>query len=85
MNAFTNTTPHSTAASLLLQAEDELNEARDLVELVFMAAAQWLADQHLAPTPIVPAFRQLFGLSSIEACEASASTARYRTLRKAFA
>lgn len=47
-------------------------------------AAQWLADQNPPPSPVVPVLRQRFNLSPMEACEACALAAQYRTNRKAF-
>jgi hypothetical protein len=46
-------------------------------------AASWLADQNPAPQPIIPLIRERFGLSALEACEASALSNRYRIYRKA--
>ncbi|MGO4480414.1 MULTISPECIES: hypothetical protein [Rhizobium] len=46
-------------------------------------AAQWLAEQNPAPQPIIPLIRERFGLSALEACEASALSNRYRIYRKA--
>jgi hypothetical protein len=48
-------------------------------------AARWLADQHQPPKPIVPALRQRFGLSSLQATEACAMAQRFRMLRGAMA
>lgn len=47
-------------------------------------AAQWLADQSQPPRPIVPALRERFNLSALEATEAAALADRYRMLRRAF-
>ncbi len=47
-------------------------------------AAAWLADQNQPPKPIVPALRQRFGLSSLQATEACAMAERFRLLRRAF-
>jgi hypothetical protein len=47
-------------------------------------AAMWLSEQNLAPRPIVPALRQRFNLSALEACEAAAMAEKYRMLRGAF-
>jgi hypothetical protein len=47
-------------------------------------AAIWLADEQLPPQPIIPALRQRFGLSALEACEAAALANKFRTIRKAF-
>lgn len=47
-------------------------------------AAQWLADQHPAPTPVIPILRDRFGLTALEACEAPALAEKYRTNRRAF-
>ncbi|WP_037436176.1 hypothetical protein [Sinorhizobium fredii] len=47
-------------------------------------AAQWLADQNPRPKPIVPALRQRFNLSALEAVEAAAMSERFRICRKAF-
>lgn len=48
-------------------------------------AARWLADQHQPPKPIVPALRQRFGLSGLQATEACAMAQRFRMLRSAMA
>ena len=48
-------------------------------------AAQWLADQPVPPTPLVPTLQQRFGLTLIEATEACALATRYRMLRSAMA
>ena len=48
-------------------------------------AAIWLADQRLAPQPVIPALQARFGLTAREACEATALADRYRVLRSAFA
>ncbi|MDI7865058.1 hypothetical protein MRS76_24380 [Rhizobiaceae bacterium n13] len=47
-----------------------------------IVAAQWLADQAQSPSPIVPALRQRFGLSAVEATETVALAAKYRIFRK---
>ncbi|MEY9629044.1 hypothetical protein [Sinorhizobium fredii] len=47
-------------------------------------AAQWLADQANPPRPIIPALRQRFNLSALEATEAAAMSDRFRICRKAF-
>jgi len=47
-------------------------------------AAAWLADQHQPPKPIVPALRQRFNLSALEACEAAAMAEKYRLVRSVF-
>jgi hypothetical protein len=41
-------------------------------------AAAWLAAQHKPPRPLVPALRQRFGLSALEACEAAALAQDFR-------
>jgi len=46
-------------------------------------AAQWLADQAQSPRPIVPALKNRFGLSAVEACEAAAMADRFRIYRRA--
>lgn len=46
-------------------------------------AAQWLAEQNPAPTPIIPAVRESFGITALEACEAAALSNKYRVWRKA--
>ncbi|MFF2320235.1 hypothetical protein ACFVTJ_04195 [Agrobacterium sp. NPDC058088] len=46
-------------------------------------AAQWLAEQNPAPTPIVPNLRERFGLSALEACEAAALSNKYKVWRRA--
>ncbi|WP_105438483.1 hypothetical protein [Neorhizobium sp. T25_13] len=48
-----------------------------------VSAAQWLADERHPPQPIIPELRRRFGLSALEACEASAMAQRFRTYRKA--
>ena len=47
-------------------------------------AAMWLADQANPPRLAVPALKQRFGLTALEACQAIAMAARFRTLRRAF-
>lgn len=47
-------------------------------------AAQWLSNQNPAPRPIIPALRERFPLSALEAIESAALAERYRMLRKAF-
>lgn len=47
-------------------------------------AAQWLAEQTPEIKPIVPALRERFGLSALEACEAAALATKFRVYRKAF-
>jgi hypothetical protein len=44
----------------------------------------WLADQANPPRLAVPALKQRFGLTALEACQAIAMAARFRTLRRAF-
>ncbi|MEH6718858.1 MAG: hypothetical protein V7704_08265 [Aurantimonas endophytica] len=34
------------------------------------AAAEWLASQPVAPSPIIPIMRARFGLTVVEACQA---------------
>lgn len=46
-------------------------------------AAMWLADQRPAPSPIIPALRQRFGLSTIDACKAAALSEKFRIYRRA--
>ncbi|MCJ8030069.1 hypothetical protein KYK30_32030 [Shinella yambaruensis] len=41
-------------------------------------AAQWLANERTPPRPIIPALRQRFGLSALEATEAAAMADTYR-------
>lgn len=48
-----------------------------------VTAAQWLAEEQSPPQPIIPELRRRFGLSALEACEASAMAQRFRTYRKA--
>ncbi|WP_457660913.1 hypothetical protein [Sinorhizobium medicae] len=45
-------------------------------------AAQWLADQNPPPRPIVPALKQRFGLTCLQACEAAAMAERFRLYRR---
>ncbi|MEZ0002050.1 hypothetical protein ABIA18_003847 [Sinorhizobium fredii] len=47
-------------------------------------AAQWLADETNPPRPIIPALRQRFNLTALEATEAAAMSDRFRICRKAF-
>jgi hypothetical protein len=47
-------------------------------------AAQWLAEQTVPPSPIVPTLRERFGLSIHEAAEAASLAQQYRVLRRAF-
>lgn len=46
-------------------------------------AAIWLADLREPPHPVVPALKERFGLSAVEACEAIAWADRMRIYRKA--
>ncbi|OQP86029.1 hypothetical protein BTR14_13175 [Rhizobium rhizosphaerae] len=46
-------------------------------------AAIWLADLREPPHPVVPALKERFGLSAVEACEAIALADRMRIYRKA--
>jgi len=46
-------------------------------------AAQWLAEQNLTPTPIIPAIKERFGLNAREACEAAALSNKYKVWRRA--
>lgn len=48
-----------------------------------VAAAQWLADERQPIHPIIPELRQRFGLTAMEACEASAMAQRFRIYRRA--
>lgn len=48
-------------------------------------AAIWLADQSSPPSPLIPALRDRFKLTAMEACQASELASRFRTLRRAFA
>ncbi|TDX88470.1 hypothetical protein EDE05_102447 [Neorhizobium sp. R1-B] len=48
-----------------------------------VVAAQWLADEQQPPQPIIPELRRRFGLSALEACEASAMAQRFRIYRRA--
>lgn len=41
-------------------------------------AAEWLAFQPEPPRPLIPALRTRFGLSALEACEASARAQDFR-------
>lgn len=47
-------------------------------------AAIWFADQKEPPRPAVPALRDRFGLSTLEATEALAMAQRFRINRRAF-
>jgi len=49
-----------------------------------IVAAQWLADQRQPPHPVVPALKERFGLSALEACEAIARARQMTICRKAF-
>jgi len=44
-------------------------------------AATWLAAQEKAPHPVVPSLRQRFGLSTLDACKATAEAAAIRRRR----
>lgn len=46
-------------------------------------AAQWLADLREPPHPVVPALKERFGLTSLQATEAIAWAGRMRAYRKA--
>jgi hypothetical protein len=46
-------------------------------------AARWLADLRDPPHPIVPALRERFGLTALEATEVCAMAQRFRMYRKA--
>jgi hypothetical protein len=46
-------------------------------------AAQWLAEQNPAPTPMVPILRERFGLTALEATEACALSNKCRVWREA--
>ncbi len=48
-------------------------------------AAIWFADQKDPSSPPVPALRDRFGLTTLEATEALAMAQRFRIVRKAFA
>ncbi|MHC2488153.1 hypothetical protein CN068_06895 [Sinorhizobium meliloti] len=61
--------------SILTPPEHEHSEAVTL-------AAQWLADQNPRPRPIVPALKQRFGLTCLQACEAAAMSERFRLYRR---
>ncbi|MCV3738358.1 hypothetical protein OCK02_19310 [Rhizobium sp. TRM96647] len=50
-----------------------------------LAAAQWLAEQVPPPRLAVPALKERFSLSALQACEAIAMADRFRVLRKAHA
>lgn len=47
-------------------------------------AAMWLSEQNPPPRPIVPALRERFGLTALQATEAAAMAHKFRTNRKAF-
>lgn len=47
-------------------------------------AAQWYSEQRPRPSPAVPAIREKFGLSAMEACEALAMARLFQVNRKAF-
>lgn len=49
-----------------------------------LCAAQWLADQHEPPKLAVPALKERFGLSTLEACKACTLANRFRIARRAF-
>ncbi len=44
-------------------------------------AAQWLASQNPPPKPVIPALKNRFGLTAVEACEAAAMADRFRMYR----
>ncbi|THK35626.1 hypothetical protein EHS39_23650 [Ensifer sp. MPMI2T] len=48
-------------------------------------AAMWLGDQAQPPRPIIPALRERFNLSALEATEAAAMAERFRICRSAHA
>lgn len=48
-------------------------------------AAQWLSDQANPPRPIIPALRERFNLSALEATEAAALSERFKIYRQAHA
>lgn len=62
---------------------DNLSPPEHAHSEVVTLAAQWLADLREAPHPVVPALRERFGLSALEATEACAMAQRFRTYRKA--
>ena len=45
--------------------------------------AIWFADLRDPPHPVVPALKERFGLTAVEACEAIASADRMRIYRRA--
>lgn len=47
-------------------------------------AAIWFADQHPRPAPPIPALRDRFGLTPLEAVEAIRMADRMQMLRRAF-
>jgi len=49
-----------------------------------MQAAQWLSEQNPPPSPVVPALRQRFNMSAMEACEAIKLAGDFRTNPRAF-
>lgn len=48
-----------------------------------VAAAQWLAEQKEPPERAVPALKQKFGLSALEACRACRLAHDFRSERRA--
>jgi len=65
--------------------------ARDLTpgehshSAVVEEAAMWLSEQNPPPRPVVPALRERFSLTMVEACEAAALAHLFRVRRGAFA
>ena len=49
-----------------------------------VSAAQWLADQHQPPSPVVPALVDRFNLHARHAAEVIDLAGRMRLLRRAF-
>jgi hypothetical protein len=49
-----------------------------------VTAAQWLAAERQPIHPIIPELRRRFGLTAVEACEATALAQKFRVCRRAF-
>lgn len=49
-----------------------------------IVAAQWLADQKEPPPQAVPALKERFGLSALDACDACKLAHNFRLVRKAY-
>lgn len=50
-----------------------------------VTAAMWLSEQNPPPTPVIPALKQRFGLSALQATKACEQAFQMRMRRRAFA